>query len=171
MNTFILAVLVTSYLANIVGAVLVPGRRSPQREIADAIALPMTMFMAKRDRVRAFSALRVILFVLLYFIVANLPADWNWPAVVVVLGIPMMLILEPLFGMVPVREMMLAGAAYLGSAIADRIKPPGTTTVEVDKDGATKLEVTGGKSPDAGEDPPYGDMESGATSPEGQETQ
>lgn len=146
MSAFIFAVLVTAYVASIVGAVLMPSRRSWAREVADAVALPMTMFTSKHKRGRWFSAVRVILFVLLYFVVKNMPAVWNWPAVVVVLGIPGMLIMEPLFALVPVRELMLAAGAYLGSKIADRM--PGTTTVEVDKSGGTK--VTTGPAPATG---------------------
>lgn len=145
-----------------------------RRSWARSIGNPMTMFHDHLPSGRMdvkWSWFRVCLFGFWVAFLYHFPTTWGkweWAALTT---IALALAVREFLALLPVRELALAAAAYAGSAIADRIKPPGTTTVEVDKDGATKLEVTGGKSPNAGEDQPYGDMESGATSPEGQETQ
>lgn len=132
-STGLFVVLTLAYVARIVGAFLhdeerqVDPTRKPRtraREVADAFIWPITMFTSKAKRGMDLSALRVMAISAEYFVLINIDwaGEWNGWKVAALLGPPALLILEPLFGMIPVRELSMAAAAYLGSQVAKRVK-------------------------------------------------
>lgn len=134
-------ILLLAYGARIVGAFLhdedrqVDPNRKPRtttREVVDAFAWPITMFQSKAKRGMELSALRVLVITVEYFVIAKLDwtGEWNMWKVMALLGPPLLLILEPLFAMIPIRELSLAAAAYFGTQIAKRVKKT-EETVEV----------------------------------------
>lgn len=131
-------VLLLAYLGRVIGAMFHDEDRSfdPKRkartrvrEIVDALAWPITMFTSKEKRGLELSMLRVLVGVVEYFVVTKLDwtGEWNSWKVAALLGPPSLLILEPLFAMIPIRELSLAAAAYLGSQIAKRVTKTSTS--------------------------------------------
>lgn len=151
-------VLLLAYVGRIVGALFHdedrsfdPNRkaRTKVREIVDALAWPITMFTSKAKRGLELSMLRVLVALAEYFVVTRIDwtGDWNGWKVAAILGPPGLLILEPLFAMIPIRELSLAAAAYLGTQIAKRVRKTSTTTetetpVVVPPDNPTEVEET-----------------------------
>lgn len=140
----ILVVLGLAYVGRIIGAVLHdedrvggdPTRkpRTKVREVVDALAWPLTMFTSKAKRGMDLSALRVMAISAEYFILLKMDwaSEWNMWKVIAILGPPGLLILEPLFALIPIKELSLAAAAYFGSQVAKRVsKKTEETTVEV----------------------------------------
>ncbi len=136
-------ILLAAYLGRIAGAFFHdedrsfserPAARTKVREVVDAIAWPMSMFSSKQVRGMALSALRVMLLTTEYFVLKHIDwtGEWNGWKVLALLGAPLLLILEPLFSMIPVKELMLAAGAYLGSQIAGRVRTKETNIKETE---------------------------------------
>lgn len=121
--------LAIGYVATIVGAWMDTTQRSRTREVIDALALPLSVFMSG-SRKRKLSGLRVILGLCTYAFLVNFPAfsgrDAVWALAILVFA----LIVDTLFAAVPAREMLTALLAYFGGKVAER-----TTSVTVDTKG------------------------------------
>lgn len=112
-------------------------RRHWGREIGGWLLMPLTMLMSKSNPRRPMlSMTRVILAVFVTMFARNFPTEWNWQAVAALAVLTFALILETLFALVPVKEMLLAAAAYFGSKFGQ------TTKVEETKTEVVKTEVT-----------------------------
>lgn len=134
----VVAVLLVSWAATVIGALLgygdpAPGSRRPRRprgrEIVDALALPLSAIESKHKRGRKLSALRILAYSVFAIAAGLVRAPLGgWDVAALGLG-PLLLILDTLLAQVPASEFLAALTAVFGAAVAKR-----TRTVQVEEE-------------------------------------